>query len=405
MCLSVVLHIHHNLSLRACSAALVEVAQLYGHTISRISATTIRSWSRRMGYYYLQLQLEAGAYVLIADESVMVGQQKLLVLLAVRQDNQCRIAPLTMADVSVIHVQSATSWKGADIAQIIEQKSQSPGVSFAYAISDKAHNLRKAFSICQLSWVEDVTHRIAAQTRLLFEQDTAFNAFIARQQLTRAKWVLSQYAPYLPPALRKKARFHQLLSSADWAQRILANWSALPAEVQTELVYVCDNETLIRFLQQVQMIVSGFSRLVKSRGITSQTPSHWQSSRLALEAYWQEQGWAVSDGLAVFLAGLDGYLHQSQSSVGEPSQVLCCSDVIESMFGKYKYGLTKQMITDESVKIAAFGRPIDREVVQAAMGCIDHKFLRQAESNQPASLTRLRRTALPKNDLKTSPTY
>jgi len=159
MLLSVVLHIHHNVSLRACSAALYEVTQLYGQKIKRISATTIRSWSMRMGHYHLQMRLAAGSYVLIADESILIGNQKLLVLLAVRQrEALCRIAPLTMQDVSVIHVQSNTSWKGVDIAAIIQQTGQEPGVRFAYAVSDKGNNLRKAFSICQIIHIEDVTH-------------------------------------------------------------------------------------------------------------------------------------------------------------------------------------------------------------------------------------------------------
>lgn len=71
MCLGIVLHIQHNLSLRACSAALAEVAQQYGQQIKRISASTIRDWTRRMGHYYLQAELEAGSYVLMADESIL----------------------------------------------------------------------------------------------------------------------------------------------------------------------------------------------------------------------------------------------------------------------------------------------------------------------------------------------
>jgi len=170
MLLSVVLHIYHNVSLRACSAALYEVAQLYGQQIKRISASTIRSWSMRMGHYYLQMRLAAGSYVLIADESILIGNQKLLVVLAVRQTpDLCRIAPLTMADVSVIHVQASTSWKGADIAAVIQQASQAPGVRVTYAVSDKGTNLRKAFSICELPYIEDVTHRLATEARLLFE--------------------------------------------------------------------------------------------------------------------------------------------------------------------------------------------------------------------------------------------
>lgn len=397
MFLSVILHIQHNVSLRACSAALYEVAQLYGHHIKRISASTIRSWSRRMGHYYLQMQLAAGSYVLIADESILIGNQKLLVLLAVAQANFCRIVPLTMSDVVVLHVESATSWKGADIAAIIQQKSQPPGVRFTYAVSDKGSNLRKAFSLCQLPYIEDVTHRLANEARLLFEQDASFNDFLAQQQLTRAKWALSQYAPYLPPNARKKARFHQLLTSAQWAGRVLAQWSVLPAEVQTELAYVRRHESLIKVLQHVQEIVDSFSKVVKYKGISAFSVRCWVTIRRALKASWQQQGLAMSEGVAGFLGGLDAYLAQSLSAVTEQDAILCCSDVIESMFGKYKYGgKGKQVITDESVKVAAFGRSIGLADVESAMGSIRHKFLRENEARRPPSLTKLRRKVLPK---------
>ena len=396
MLLSVVLHIHHNVSLRACSAALYEVAQLYGHKIKRISASTIRSWSMRMGHYYLRMHLTAGSYVLIADESILIGNQKLLVLLAVRQTpDWCRIAPLTMADVSVIHVQASTSWKGADIAPIIQQ-AKLPGVHFAYALSDKGTNLRNAFSKCQLPWIEDVTHRLAHQARLLFGQDTDFNDFVGRQQLTRAKWALSQYAPYLPPTMRKKARFHQLLTSAEWGGRVLANWSTLPPAVQQELSYVDQYRSLIEVLQQVQQVVDSFSHLVKSKGISPYTQGCWQQTRLDLEKQWHQQGRRVHVGVQAFLAGLDSYLTESLLVLGSHDQLLCCSDVIESMFGKYKYGVGQQVISGESVKMAAFGRQIELADVESAMGCIGHKFLREQEAKRPPSLTKLRRKVLPK---------
>ena len=397
MLLSVVLHIHHNVSLRACSAALYEVAQLYGHKIKRISASTIRSWSMRMGHYYLQMRLAAGSYVLIADESILIGNQKLLVLLAVRQTpDLCRIAPLTMADVAVIHVQASTSWKGADIAAVIQQASQAPGVGFTYAVSDKGNNLRKAFSICELPYIEDVTHRIANEARLIFEQHADFNHFIAYQQLTRAKWALSQYAPYLPPNARKKARFHQLLNSAEWAGRVLAQWSALPLEVQTELSYVRQYEALIRILQMVQMVVDSFSNLVKWKGISRFSAACWQQRRQGLEADWQQRGWVMNESVERFFLGLDSYLSQSLSGVAEPNQILCCSDVIESMFGKYKYGVGHQVISGDSVKMAVFGRQIGLADVESAMGFIGHKFLREQEAKRPPSLTKLRRKVLPK---------
>lgn len=395
MQLSIVLHIHHNLSLRACSAVLYEVGQLYGQAIKRISAATVRAWSMRIGHYYLQMRLAAGSYVLIADESILVGNQKLLVLLAVRQEDLCRIAPLTMSDVVVLHVEAATSWKGEAIAQII-QNVKPPQVDFVYAVSDKANNLRNAFARCQLPWIENVTHYVAHQARLLFEQNSAFHDFMRQQQLTRAKWVLSQYAPYLPPNARQKARFHQLLGSAEWGRRVLAQWAKLPPAVQTELSYVCQHRPLIELLLQVEQVVDSFSRLLKSQGIQGATQTYWQKTRQGLEAHWQEQGLSVGEELLAFLGGLDGYLTKYLPALPQGFQLLCCSDVVESMFGKYKYGFSGQVFSGEVVKMAAYGRSITASDVSSAMGCISHRFLRKEAAKQPPSFTQLRRKALPK---------
>lgn len=395
MQLSIVLHIQHNLSLRACSAALSEVAQVYGHHIKRISAATVRAWSMRLGHYYLQLRLAAGSYVLIADESMLVGNQKLLVLLAVRQQEWCRIAPLTMSDVAVLHVAAASSWKGEAIAQLI-QNVKPPQVDFVYAVSDKASNLGNAFKRCQLTWIEDVTHYLAHQARLLFEQHPAFNDFMHQQQLTRAKWVLSQYAPYLPPNARKKARFHQLLGSAEWGRRVLAQWAKLPPVVQVELSYVCQHRPLIELLLQVEQVVDSFSRLLKSQGIHGATQGYWQKTRQGLETHWHEQDWVVGEALLRFLTSLDAYLTTNLPQLGLGSQLLCCSDVIESMFGKYKYGFRNQVFSGEVVKMAAYGQSITASDVSSAMGCISHRFLGEEAAKQPPSFTQLRRKVLPK---------
>jgi len=144
------------------------------------------------------------------------------------------------------------------------------------------------------------------------------------------------------------------------------------------------------------MVVDSFSKLVKSKGISRYSEGCWQHHRQDLEADWQRRGWPVSESVERFFLGLDSYLSQSLSAVDEPNQLLCCSDVIESMFGKYKYGVGHQVISGESVKMAAFGRQIGLADVESAMGCIGHKFLREQEAKRPPSLTKLRRKVLPK---------
>lgn len=173
MLLGVQFHITYGISLRATAKALHSVGLMYGQRIKKISSTTIRNWSLRVGLYFLTQRIAVGRYVLIADESISMGQEKLLVMLLVKVEceRMSRISPLVMSDVEVLHIQAKTSWKGADISAIIEEKlRENQGVEIAYSVSDKGSNLRNAFSLCGIKWLGDCTHIVSNHTRVLFKR-------------------------------------------------------------------------------------------------------------------------------------------------------------------------------------------------------------------------------------------
>lgn len=370
MTLGIVLHISYNISLRATANALYSVGLMYGHAVKKVSATTIRNWSLRLGLYYLSQKIDAGRYVLIADESISMGQEKLLVMLLVKIDNadRHRIAPLEMSEVSVLHIEAKSSWKGVDISTIIKEKMvTNQGLEIAYALSDKGTNLRNAFKLSALIWVNDCTHLVANCTQELYQKDEALNALIKAMNGSRAKWALSHLAVYTPPALRKKARFHQIFAIYKWADMILKKWAMLPQAAKDELIYLKEHQKIIQTMKQIHDLVEDFSALVKGKGVHCHTEKLWLLTYEKRCKEWAKKKEFIDPKIEKYHQTIVDYIIQTKKLLPDESQILCCSDIIESMFGKYKNKGMASIITEDALKMAAYPHQIQKQDVERAM--------------------------------------
>lgn len=395
MLLGVLLNISYNISLRGTAKALYAMGLVYGRQAKKVSAGSIRNWGLRLGLYFLTRPLAPGRYALIADESISIGQEKLLVLLAVRLDSDRvgRIAPLRMSDVEVLHVQSRASWKGADISALIKQEAgQSAGIDLAYAISDQGSNLLNAFRLCGLTWVGDCTHLLSKCTQVLYQNDPELNALVRAMNSSRAKWALSHLALYAPPALRKKARFHQIFAVYKWGDTILEKWALLPQEAKDELACVEKNRPLIQTMKQIHGLIEDFCLLVKGKGINDCTHRQWQQKYEGRCAEWASQGICLDAKVEKYHLAILAFIARIRACLPEENQVLCCSDVIESIFGKYKNKGPFPMITDDALKIAAYAHDIQKEDIIRAMAAKSIKDIQAwKQENTTLSLLALRR--------------
>ena len=402
MWLGAVMHICCNVSLRATAQVLQKVAALYGQHIKAASASTIRNWTLRLGLYYLTDRIAPGRYALIADESISMGRERLLVL---RVDEQSRIAPLEMSDARVLHIQSKASWGGADISAIIQQKTAGLGVELDYALSDRGTNLNKAFRLSGLQKVDDCTHLIANCTKKQYQNDQTLNDFVKKMNATRARWSLSTHLLHIPPALRKKARFHQVLVVHKWAEAILRDWDKLPPPVKKELEYVPQNRALVAELKQVHELAEKFFGIFKSKGVSEYTEQLWAKICKADYADILKDDSDKNRKLKQYLTTIDQYIAQTRSRFPEVGQLICCSDIIKSMFGKYKNKGGVDMITDDALKIAAYTRSVTIQDVQAALAEIHIKSIKDwKQKNTTVSMLALKRKMAPKKGIKNGST-
>ena len=362
--MAVLMNIKFNISLRGVSQSISKMGELFGLKLGKISATTIRNWSLKMGIYYLLQPLSAGKYVIIADESVEIGREHLLLLLVVPIEKYSPICPLIKSDVRVLDLKVQDSWKGDEISNMIQKKLDEHGIELVYGISDKGSALLKAFKNLNIQWIGDCTHEIANQTQAIFKKDESLSKFIKQMNLLRAKWIMSKNNFYVPPNLRAKSRFHQVFVIHKWGREILEGWHNILPTAKEELQFVKESEWLIILMESFHYLIKQFAQIFKTKGIQKNSLQEWEE---LVEKYQKEKGKSWTNQEERFTTKMNEYLERQKVSLPEVGQILCCSDIIESYFGKYKNKGGPKIITEDVLKIAAFPKDIKLSDVKQAM--------------------------------------
>lgn len=395
MWLGVIMHISYNVSLRGVSQSLCKIGDLYNLSINYISPSTIRNWCLKFGLYCLLQPIKSGKYVLILDESVEIGKEHLMVLLAVPVEKSSPIASLSLKDIKVLDLKVQSSWKGVELAELIK-KHQAAGVEIVYGISDGGHTLKNALSRCSITWVSDCTHEMANRAKALFKKDKAFNDFIKKLNALRAKWIMSKHNFYVPPGLRAKSRFHQLFIVHKWARLILENWDKIPETGKAELNFVKQEQALIVVMEQFHFLIDTFATIFKNKGIHNRSIEEWKKQ---ITIFLEENKSEVDQRVKSFIDGMNTYLEKQQAKFNpknyenEDIQILCCSDIIESAFGKYKNKGGAKIMTEDVLKIAAYPERKNIQQVKLAMESVKTVQIQdwKKQNTTVSKLTRLRK--------------
>jgi hypothetical protein len=178
-------------------------------------------WVKKVGYYYLVSPKEpADDWILILDESIGVGQEKLLVILGIRRSKIPKGRPLTLQDMSPLAVKSSTQWSSDIISRELEKCRNQLG-NILYATTDGGANIKKALSDTSIPHVYDLTHAIAVMLSKIYENDEVFKEFTGKMGMMRFKLCCSKYAFLIPPNQRSKSRFLNIDIISNWGMKVL----------------------------------------------------------------------------------------------------------------------------------------------------------------------------------------
>ena len=192
--------------------------------------TSIRQWFLRVGLYELQRHREHRTdWIYVMDMTLEVGAQKCLVVLGIAQAHWQKLVTeqksLRYVDMELLRVEVMHSSKGEYIHGVLEQVSQQVGEA-RQIVSDQGSDLYKGIRLYakahpSVQVTYDVTHQCARLFRDELEPDELYQTFAQRCARTRQQLQQTPLAFLKPPVQRSKARYMNIDTLMDWAQKVL----------------------------------------------------------------------------------------------------------------------------------------------------------------------------------------
>lgn len=376
---------------RHCIAQLYVVLNLNCKVPSHVS---IRNWTCKMGYFRLQevqkRSFDGEEWVLIIDESIGIGSQKMLLILGLPISKWDFSRSLTQQDVEVMCVDIFTEWKAEQISEKLACLKENYCIN--QVICDNGNNLKKALNLSKLSHIPDCSHVIANALAHQYQKNEDFVVFSKRVGSLRKKWLLGKKSIYNPPIQRTKARFQNIFPIIEWAKNILSMWEKLPSEIRGELTFVEEQKELIEELFLQIDIMNSIAKILKINGLNTETALKVE---VLLALLTTEKGLKIKQEILDYLKKLVVYFENGQT-------ILCCSDIIESYFGKFKTKINTKMpnqMTEFVLTIANFGTPIQQQEIKQALETIKCEDLKKWKQNSPI-LTLKKQQKMSKNGTK-----
>lgn len=321
-------------------------------------------WVKKVGHYQLHKpKKQADDWIVIVDESIGIGQEKLLVVLGIRRRDIDFTRPLKMQDMTPLLTKSRESWKGADISIELERIKGDLG-GIIYATTDSGNNIINALKASSINHVKDITHSIANILEKLYKKDDEFKSCCHQMGQMRFKNCCSKYAHLIPPNQRSKSRFLNIDIVSKWGMKVLnaLDKNDMDGDQREQLLWMQQYRAFIIEMDLIITTIENISVLLKTNGLSKKSRNKCISLLKKCKA---------SERTKLFRSYIIIYLDENIKQIRKRGEkLLCSSDIIETTFGKYKNEISKNLmlgISDLALIIPAYTANLSNENIIKAI--------------------------------------
>jgi hypothetical protein len=351
---------------------------------------TVLLWVKKIGVYKLtQTKEKADDWIIMIDESIEFGHDKLLVILGIREAHIDFERALQYHDMTCLKLTASESWKGEDIKKVLDGLIQELG-TIKYAVADMGNSIKKALRLSSITHVEDINHKISWFIKELYKDDKHFELYTKKLAYLRGSLGLSNMSHLLPPAQRVNSRYMNLKPIFNWGMsilRMLEVGSSNPAEKE-KMLFIQEYEGLIRQTHQLIEIANSIQEILKKNGLSKKTKD---DCLILFDKVTDCKTLKFRDMIKEFLTTME-------KAVQESATTLCSSDILESSFGKYKNYISDNKsvgITNLSLSIPAFNSKLEPDEITKALEKVKIKQIKEWSAlNIGDTQTKKRRVSL-----------
>jgi len=322
------------------------------------SHTTITDWCRKIGFFvYHQPKEKIKESIWIVDFSIQIGIHKLMLVLRIdinkiknqqkyKSGNKGKINRLKINfhDVEVIHMRILERTSYTYILIELEEILEKCGAPL-FIMSDGGSDLAKGIRIFienhpGIEHLNDISHKISNILKTELEKNIKWKEFCQIVTAIKQKIKLSVIAHMCPPQFRQKVRFLNVRDPIAWAFQMLnIKIASIPkAEREHFVTYIqkplleLKNE-IIQWHEMANFITEVESE-IKHYGLTRGDDGQIQSTSQILTALYQKQ--PISKGAMKIINAIVEFVKMQEIKLAPCQTVIGSSDIIESMFGKWK---------------------------------------------------------------------
>lgn len=345
-----------------------------GLSIKEPSYGSILLWAKKMGIFQLEIRKkQAEEWVIILDESIEFGHEKLLVIYGIDSSAIKFGGALNYQELCPLAISSSEKWTGEQIKKEIKRVEKEHG-QIAYAVADGGNAIKKALKMCEIPHVYDITHKLAWFLKEIYKEDKDFQSYAEAMAKMRKALSLSNVSHVLPPNQRTKSRFMNLDILSDWGQKALNYLDGEEIENRTylKLAWVKQYHGLIHELAQINQVLTQIKALLKTKGLSATSVKEAKKFLSEIEIR--------NERTNRFQNYIVRFLDEQLSLMPRRKTIICTSDILESAFGKYKSYINNNPmvgITNLSLVIAAFTCDLSTELVKMAMEEVKVKHIKK----------------------------
>lgn len=364
--------------------------------------TSVIHWALRVGIaVFNQVSMISGPWVAVIDCSIDVGTRKALVVLRIPLGAlQSKQGAIGLEDCECIGLDVSHKWNGQLVCEALARIFEKAGLPLAL-IKDGGTDLNKGVELfCakrpeqKIYIIDDIGHFAANALKALFAATKPFIEFLKIISRGAAQIRQTKLAWLLPPKIRTKGRFQGITKVAEWAQKILdlIGGKGKPkdgTDLSKARKAFCGLAKLRPFLTrfcQTCTIVEDFLKLMKTEGLNQAT---YVTARKYL---------AKLPDRSLVRTRLSAWLEKHiniHRAIGIGCQrLLVSSDVIESLFGKFKTIIQRNPQSELNRLIYVVpllcGNHSHDDIARALKECSHTKMRHQIEQTIPPTLRQQR---------------
>lgn len=361
-------------SLRGTAKTLGYFSQLMGWSFVAPGHVSVLRWVLRAGLYQYKTSAEhrKGHFAGILDESISLGGEKLLLFQGVELPGGLldKDQALSGQDVEVMAMQVSPSWTAEGVGQFLDEAiTRNPNAQIDYVVTDGGSNLRKALSDKGIDRVGDVTHLLMNLVKKQYKANDLLSCLCAKIGTLRRQTLLGRYGFLAPPTLRDKDRFLRIFNILDWLTKIDEAATVIDEVARQRLAFMDSYRSLLEELTQVRAFISFTATIFKNQGLSHSSSEQWRARVRA----WMATQQNIFEAVTIMVAAMEQYLTDHEALIDKYTRLVCCSDITESTFGRYKNKGGVKAISADVLKIPLYHVDITLDFVDRALTTVTYQ--------------------------------